>query len=125
MTRSEVATLASAGIVEESIQFTASPDDRLVYVVQTSTDAKSALAWRSGLRIGITLPKDRALLWAESVQVGIEHLQLITDSSALRIVVEKDFKCLQPRTDEDESDNFLNLTEGVEAGFGPPCTGQH
>ena len=57
-----------------------------------------------------------SMLWAMSKsakdcatrQVGIEHNQSIGDESALRILVEKDFRCLQPRSDDDESDNFPN-----------------
>lgn len=111
MTQAEVAQLASTGVVEEAVQFTASPADRLVYVVETSTGIEDTRAWISGQRIGITLPKHRALIWAQTSQVGIEHTQPITDTSSLRIVVEKDFRCLQPRADEDESDNFPNLAE--------------
>ena len=112
MTQAEVARLASAGVVEEAVQFTASSADRLIYVVETSTELADPRAWISGQRIGITLPKQRALKWAETGEVGIEHLQPITDTSDLRIVVEKDFRCLQSRLDEDESDNFPNLTAG-------------
>jgi hypothetical protein len=113
MTQAEVAKLASAGVVEEAVQFTANPRDRLVYVVETSTELNDPRAWISGQRIGITLPKHRVLIWAETGDVGIEHIHPITDTSGLRIVVEKDFRCLQPRVDEDESDNFPNLTEGL------------
>ncbi len=113
MTRAEVAKLASAGVVEEATQFTASPADRLVYVVETSTEFENPVAWVSGQRIGITLPKYRVLTWAETDEVGIEHIQPITDTCNLRIVVEKDFRCLQPRIDEDESDNFSNLTAAL------------
>jgi hypothetical protein len=111
MTQGEVAKLASTGAVEESVQLTANPDDCLVYVVDTSTEWPDPRVWRSGQRIGVTLPRHSALLWAETDQVGIEHFQPVAGASGLRIVVEKDFRCLQPRIDEDESDNFPNLTD--------------
>ena len=110
MTQAEVAKLASAGVVEESVQFTASLADQLIYVVETSTELADPRAWISGQRIGITLPKRSVLMWAETDQIGIEHIQPLTATSNLGIVVEKDFRCLQPRAGEDETDNFPNLT---------------
>ena len=113
MSRREVAMLASTGSVEESVQFSANPDDRLFYVVETSHEIESARAWGANRRIGVTLPQSAALSWAETDQIGIENLQPIADTSMLRIVVEKDFQCLRPRSDEDESDNFPNRTQSL------------
>jgi hypothetical protein len=58
--------------------------------------------------INITIPASLGMAWANSDQVGIEHETLFGNGQSLRILVEKDFKCLTERSGEDESDHFPN-----------------
>jgi hypothetical protein len=111
LTQAETVALATKGRVEETIQFTASPNDQLTYVVQTSPLCSEVRAWRSPSEVGVTLPANLAHLWTSTDQVGIERSQAITQDVTLQIVVEKDFRCLQPKPGEDESDNFPNPEE--------------
>jgi hypothetical protein len=61
--------------------------------------------------IRVTIPRDHVREWASTGQVGIEAMQQVAGGADLKILVEKDFKCLQPRADESEADRFPNPAE--------------
>jgi hypothetical protein len=105
LTQGEVSGLIADGVICEAVQFSAAPADRLTYSVQVSHSAALPLASYTHGELLVTLPAARVVEWADSDQVGIEHTQA-ADGIELRIVVEKDFRCLQPRPEEDEADNF-------------------
>jgi hypothetical protein len=62
--------------------------------------------------VEVRVPEKSARQWANSNEVGLSALQPLSAGDELRILVEKDFACLAPREDEDESDNFENPTVG-------------
>ena len=47
------------------------------------------------------------MTWASSDQVGIEGEQVIDNQTSLRILIEKDFACIDA-TDEQNADTFPN-----------------
>ena len=53
-----------------------------------------------------TLPATLAAAWAAGDQVSIEADQPLRAGEVLKILVEKDFACLKPRDDEDETDAY-------------------
>lgn len=108
ISQSEVARLLSEGRLAETVQLTSS--DSFAYVLETSSQCREVRAWRSDFKIGVTLPEQLAQSWGSSSQVGIEQTQPIGENGFLRIVVEKDFACLHPGTDanETERDSFSN-----------------
>lgn len=59
----------------------------------------------------LSLPLQQVRQWAETDQVGIEQELPNQDGSVLKILVEKDFKCLTERN-EDESQAFDNPLAG-------------
>jgi hypothetical protein len=63
-------------------------------------------AFFSDNEITIRLPETMVLAWATTDQVSMQGEQVLDDGSKLQILVEKDFACLAPRDDEDESDMF-------------------
>lgn len=109
LTQGEVRRLVADGRISESIYFSPiATADALTYSLETCTNiATVSASYREG-EVLITLPARKAAEWANTGQVGIEQTQPIREGLDLRIVVEKDFRCLQPRTEEDESDNFPN-----------------
>jgi len=115
LTQSEVATLAAEGTLEESVQLTPAVSDLFTYVLEKSSRCREVRAWRSDCKIGVTLPDDLVRAWANTDQVGIEQTQAVREGVALRIAVEKDFRCLHPGTHEDESDNFPNPNDAANA----------
>ena len=108
LTRSEVERVENEGSVSESIIFGPGPDRHLTYslVSDASIDAVES-DFRDGT-IVVKVPKNRALQWCRSDEVGIEARVPISDAAALNVLIEKDFACLKARPGEDESDAFPN-----------------
>jgi hypothetical protein len=108
LTQEEVARLLAEGKVSESVHFSPTLKDRLTYSLKTSPSATKVFASFRDAEVNITIPAVEASQWVNTGQVGIEHVQFIGKETNLRIVIEKDFRCLQPRMEEDESENFPN-----------------
>ena len=87
----------------------------LAYAVESSPANVVPSAHLSETRITVRLPETGVLAWANSDQVGFKGEQLLDGGGVLTLLVEKDFRCLAPRPDEDESDLFPNPRES-EAG---------
>jgi hypothetical protein len=104
LTQGEVADLAAKGRIEEATVF--GGGERFGYALVASAGATSVGARFVGGAIEVTVPAARARAWAASDEVGIEG-----EDGALRIAIEKDFKCLTPRTGEDDADAFPNPNE--------------
>jgi len=108
VTPTELHALATRGVVESAIQLGGSTGERLRYLLESSPQSSSVeLNYAPGV-IQVILPESIVRQWASTDQVGIETVQQVSGDTALKILIEKDFKCLQPRTDESEVDRFPN-----------------
>jgi hypothetical protein len=103
LTRGEVAQLAHSGSVEEQVHIM--PKSVLVYRIKRAPAAAALGASFAAGVVEIQVPDAAALAWCASDRVTLEQVQAHGEVR-LRIVVEKDFACLAPRADEDESDHF-------------------
>ena len=56
--------------------------------------------------IRVQLPTEMTLAWTKTEQIAIKSEQVIDDGERLSILIEKDFACLAPRTNEDEADMY-------------------
>ncbi|HEV7219810.1 MAG TPA: hypothetical protein VGN39_13130 [Terriglobales bacterium] len=112
-----MSTLLAEWAVRESVHFSHSPADRFTYALQLSPAVSEPCASYTQGDLAITLPIVLAVHWASSDTISIEHTQATGDAMELRILVEKDFRCLQPRATEEETDNFPNPNP---ASCGPP-----
>lgn len=111
VTPTELHALATRGIVESAIQMGGSTGEQLRYMLESSPKSSSVrLTYASGV-IRVTIPESVVRQWASTEQVGIEAVQQVSGDTTLKILIEKDFKCLQPRTDESEVDRFPNPAE--------------
>ena len=109
LTKSEVAEIGAGKIVEETVEFGGEPSQRLIYALVPSDDAESATAVFEGGRIAVFIPKTQAAEWARTNQTGIEAEKQIDDGGrALRILIEKDFACLETRAGEEDADAFAH-----------------
>ncbi len=108
LTQGEVSSLLAKKKVSESIHFSSSGEDVLIYSLQILERASEVRARFVNGEIVVDLPMILVESWAATNQVGIEYAQPTSEGRQLRIVVEKDFRCLLPRPEEDESDNFPN-----------------
>ncbi|MEM9385287.1 MAG: hypothetical protein AAGA68_09530 [Pseudomonadota bacterium] len=105
VTRGELASIASDGLVEEIVDF---GSNALRYRLVRDPEATAAQARFADQIIEVRLPAVAVDAWAhDEAEVSIDAEQRL-DAGALRILVEKDFACLQPRAEEDESDMFAH-----------------
>lgn len=111
LTQGEVRALAEAGRVEEQVPFGGGMI--LIYRVSRDAAATHLSASFAGGLLEVRVPEALAREWCASQQVTLAGSQEATPQ-ALRITVEKDFACLAPRTDEDESDNFPHPESGAK-----------
>jgi hypothetical protein len=99
LSQSEVDQLGETGRVEESIEF--APDRALHYSIE-SAEIPAPSAALDGGSIRVRLPRTDVKQWIETDQTGIEATQ-----GPLRLLVEKDFKCIH-RDGPEDADSFPN-----------------
>ncbi|MDW3646111.1 MAG: hypothetical protein R8P61_03535 [Bacteroidia bacterium] len=106
--KSDLATLAEKGRVEEVIHF--SPKSRLVFELIVGKSYMEVKGEFISGRLTVILPEEQAHAWIKSTAVGIEANQALNGEEKLHILIEKDFPC-NDREDEDKSDTFWELAE--------------
>jgi len=114
LTQGEVRSLETEGEVAEQVQFGGGA--RLTYRLRTDTQNPQISATYGDNVIDIRVPREAALTWSRTDQVTLSHAQG-GDDARLQIVIEKDWNCLAPRANEDESDNFPH----PDTGTGKAC----
>jgi hypothetical protein len=110
LTQGEIRELGEGRAVEEQVPFAAQAT--LTYRLQRDPEIPEITASYTGNIIEIRVPDRAALQWCGSEQVALARSQPVPGGE-LRIALEKDFACLAPRTDEDESDNFPHPAQGT------------
>jgi hypothetical protein len=104
LNRSEVMHLCQAGIVEEAVDFGLGAV--LIYRIQSRGVTDPLHAVFCGDSITVRIPAEPVAVWAAADEVG-----LYAQQGALRIAVEKDFRCLTRRPDEQEPDAYPHPAE--------------
>lgn len=94
LTQTEIADLANGIEVEETTDF--GNGETFVYSIFPVEIEQIKATFYNG-KIQISVPLDSAKNLAESDEVGISSNQ-----NSLKILIEKDFTCLQPRGEEDK-----------------------
>lgn len=108
LAQGEVTRLRELGRVEQSIHFGPDSTDAMSYAVVSDRAAQSiGASFRSGC-IVVRIPHEQANGWADGSDVTLRARQPLGEGEVLEILVEKDFKCLVPRTGEEDSDGFPN-----------------
>ena len=103
LTQSEVKIVEQTGLVKDQIKF--SDSISLEYEIKAATGLEYVEATYSENKITIKVNESLIRDWAHSDQVTISSSLDLSSNENLTILIEKDFKCLSPR-DEDESDMF-------------------
>jgi hypothetical protein len=86
----------------------------LTYRIASDSEACVIAAEHRNGNIEVSVPKAMVAAWADSSQVGMQMDQRIGDGQSLRLLIEKDFKCLDPSDPEENADTFPNpLERGV------------
>ncbi len=108
--RGEVRRLGETGRVAETVQFGLLPAERLTYTIEASATAKQITANFADNHLKILLPDLIARDWVESEQISLASEQTFesneTDSVTLKILIEKDFVCLDRVDDADNKDAY-------------------
>jgi hypothetical protein len=107
LSRGQVIAADEQGIVEGQTHF---PDGTTFrFALEAQKDVSRASASYTGGRLVIALPASEISAWAsDDSLVSLHHELELALGGPLRILVEKDFKCVSPRDDEDQSDLFPN-----------------
>lgn len=105
MSQTEMVQLAERGSVQDSVEF--GPGTRLEFRIDVGP-AERLEASYSAHSIRVVVPTAIAQKWAEPEEVAVRGEQPVTGDGTLTILLEKDFTCLTPREDEDDSDAFPN-----------------
>lgn len=108
LTQSEVRQFRETGSVEEIVEFGA--DAQLIYRLAAAQTENIHAQFDAG-KITVSVPAIPARNWTESSQIGLEDIQSIGASKTLKILIEKDFACLERADGEDESDAFPHPKE--------------
>lgn len=104
LSKTEVDTVSSDGLVRGQVQFAGS--NSFTYVLESSPATVKPEAHFSNNVLTVRVPQLDVQQWAESEQVSISSEQDLDESENLKILIEKDFACLAPREGEDESDLY-------------------
>ena len=103
--RGEVDQLAAGTSIVEETLF---PGAVLTYRLDVSENSSISATFDNGC-LAVSLPKSRVLRWASSDEVSLHTEQELSGSGFLSLLIEKDFKCLEPghhRDCEDDEDTF-------------------
>lgn len=113
LTKSEVTEIGAGLPVEETVDFGGEPAQKLIYALVPTDDAENPTAVFDAGRIAVFIPKAQAAEWARTNQVGIEAEKQNGAGAggggrSLRILIEKDFACLETRAGEEDADTFAH-----------------
>jgi hypothetical protein len=103
--RGEVDQLAAGISIVEETHF---PGAVLTYRLDVSADSTISATFDNG-NLSVSLPKSKVQAWASTDEVSLFAEQRLPGSNSLSLLIEKDFKCLEPghhRDCEDDEDTF-------------------
>jgi hypothetical protein len=105
LSRSEVDSFATGGYLEEKTEF---GNSELIYALQAKDGIPMLEAGFSGNKITLYVSSAIPAQWAANEVVGYDYYMDTGNNRQLYLLLEKDFKCIDAQTNEDQSDNFEN-----------------
>lgn len=108
--RGEVEQFGETGRIAETIQFGASPAEQIIYSLEADGKTAKIEADFAENKITVKVPLEFARNWAESDEVSLRGEQLIENETFLKILIEKDFVCIDRKDDQDNEDAFPHPT---------------
>lgn len=108
--RGEVSRFGETGCVTETIQFGVSPLEKLTYSLESDSNAQTISARFADNQITVIVPVATARNWVDSELITLESNQPIETESVLRILIEKDFVCLDRKDEPDNANAFPHPT---------------
>ncbi|MCF0049829.1 hypothetical protein LXM25_07570 [Dyadobacter sp. LJ53] len=104
LSRTDIEKLSLEGYLEEVTPF---GPTRFIYAVKKSTDVSGLSAEFGNGKILLHIPASWTDGWADNNVVGHDGNMSFGNNESLKLLIEKDFKCLDNVTD-DQSDNYEN-----------------
>ena len=104
LSKSEVLQLGQTGLIQESTSF---GNSLFEYAVKKNSDHDELHADYVQNKITLYVPTHFVEHWATNDVVGLSSKMLIEGEQELKLLIEKDFKCLDNPL-EDQSDNYEN-----------------
>ena len=101
----DVKIFAEQWYLEDCIKFGAAAGGKLSYRIATADIPKLECKFIDNT-VQVLVPEKLAYDWVNSQLVGMEHHATNSENEQVRILVEKDYKCLQVRINEDESKSY-------------------
>jgi hypothetical protein len=95
----EVQILKEEGRIQETVEFGQSPASRLSFSLQVTHDVVFSVLFQSDT-VTFYVPSQIAERWITSDGVGFEELVDTGDNRKIKLLVEKDFRCMQACADE-------------------------
>ena len=108
LSQSEVIELDEKGLVKDQIQFGLTS---LSYSIVSDVLVDHQVRYENNA-IEIIVPNEEVNNWAKTDQVGFDFTMNWKGQNVIHVLIEKDFKCLTDRPNEDESDLFENPMQG-------------
>ena len=115
--RGEVQRFGETGFIAETIQFGTSPAAQLIYILEADGGAQQISANFADNKVTVKIPDQMARSWIESEVVSLMCEQPIESGkqnaapeNVLKILIEKDFVCLDRTNDPDNIDAFPHPT---------------
>jgi hypothetical protein len=107
LSRDEVVAAAERGVVEGRTRF---PDGSVFrFALESLENKPDASASYASDRLVVKLPAPQISAWANDDTAVSLHGELdLPLGGRLKLLVEKDFRCVSPRDDEDQSNLFQN-----------------
>ncbi len=99
--RGEIDQLAAGTSIVEETHF---PGAILTYRLDVSENSNVSATFDNGVLV-VSLPKSTVLDWASTDEVSLFAEQKLSGSGALSLLIEKDFKCLEPGHHRDRADD--------------------
>ena len=93
--------------MEEKISLGTGDDEKFRYVLESTGAVSTPRAVLTPRAVVVQVPPNAVMKWASTDQIGIEGEQAVDNQTSLRILIEKDFACIDG-TDEQNADTFPN-----------------
>lgn len=104
LSKSDIEQLSKSGFLKEETSF---GHASFGYAITRSTDHDELAATFENSTILLIMPEHLLHGWADNDVVGFSATMELNNAESLKLLVEKDFKCLDNVT-EDQSDNYEN-----------------
>ncbi len=103
--RSEVDRFGQQGVINETVRLGDSRADALTYALKIVDGDVFTSEFANG-SITVGIPRLLAESWVHSDAVTISGRKKLAEDTDLKILIEKDFVCLNAHNDEDQSDRY-------------------